>query len=36
MSSPLENVDVRLTRWMARYGVFILRVALGVVFFWSG
>ncbi len=36
MPSPLENVDVRLTRWMARHGVSILRVALGVVFFWFG
>jgi uncharacterized membrane protein YphA (DoxX/SURF4 family) len=32
----LEPIDVRLTHWMARYGVTILRVALGVVFFWFG
>lgn len=31
-----ERVDVRLTRWMARYGIVILRVSLGVVFFWFG
>ncbi len=36
LPSPLEAVDVRLTRWMARYGIVILRVALGVVFFWFG
>ena len=36
LPGPLEAVDVRLTRWMARYGVVILRVALGVVFFWFG
>jgi uncharacterized membrane protein YkgB len=29
-------VDRALTRWMARYGVVVLRVALGVVFFWFG
>ena len=36
LPGPLEAVDVRLTRWMARYGVVILRVALGMVFFWFG
>ena len=30
---PLEAVDVRITQWMAGYGVVILRVVLGVVFF---
>ena len=29
-------VDTRITRWMARYGVILLRVSLGVVFFWFG
>jgi uncharacterized membrane protein YkgB len=28
--------DVRMTRWMARHGVVLLRVSLGVVFFWFG
>lgn len=36
LPGPLEAVDIRLTRWMARYGVVILRVALGVVFVWFG
>ncbi len=36
LPGPLESVDVRLTRWMARYGVVTLRVALGVVFLWFG
>lgn len=36
LPGPLEAVDVRLTRWMARYGVVTLRVALGVVFLWFG
>lgn len=30
------QVDVQVTRWMARYGVLILRISLGVVFFWFG
>ncbi len=29
-------IDVRVTRWMARYGVVILRVGLGVIFLWFG
>ena len=33
---PLERVDVRLTRWMAHYGVTLLRISLGMVFFWFG
>lgn len=38
MSFPnwLEPIDVRITRWMARNGVPLLRVSLGVVFFWFG
>lgn len=32
----LDAADVRLTRWMARNGVPLLRVSLGVVFFWFG
>lgn len=31
-----DGVDVRLTGWMARYGVTLLRVSLGVVFLWFG
>lgn len=30
------NADVRITNWMARYGIVLLRVSLGVVFFWFG
>ena len=32
----LGEIDVRITRWMARYGVPILRVSLGIVFLWFG
>lgn len=31
-----ERLDVRLTGWMARRGVGLLRVSLGVVFLWFG
>ncbi len=39
MTAPppqLERVDVRLTRWMARHGLWMLRISLGVVFLWFG
>lgn len=32
----MAATDVKLTRWMARYGVVALRVSLGMVFFWFG
>lgn len=32
----LVPVDVQITRWMARHGLPLLRVSLGVVFFWFG
>lgn len=31
-----ERVDVDITKWMARYGVVLLRIALGIIFFWFG
>ena len=36
LPTPLAAVDVRLTRWMARHGVTLLRISLGVVFLWFG
>jgi uncharacterized membrane protein YphA (DoxX/SURF4 family) len=36
MPAPLEPIDVKATNWMARHAVTLLRVALGVVFFWFG
>ncbi len=30
------SVDVRFTNWMVRYGIMLLRVSLGIVFFWFG
>lgn len=31
-----DRVDRLITEWMARYGLPILRVGLGIVFFWFG
>ena len=36
LPKPLDPIDVRLTDWMARYGVTLTRLALGVVFLWFG
>jgi uncharacterized membrane protein YphA (DoxX/SURF4 family) len=32
----LESVDLALTRWMARRGILLLRISLGIVFVWFG
>lgn len=32
----LEPADIRITAWMARHGVTLTRLALGVVFVWFG
>jgi uncharacterized membrane protein YphA (DoxX/SURF4 family) len=31
-----DRLDRRITRWMAEHGLTLLRLALGVVFFWFG
>jgi len=36
LSSKIEQIDIWITRWMARYGVLSLRVGLGIIFFWFG
>ncbi|MEP6602270.1 MAG: DoxX family protein [Nitrospirota bacterium] len=38
MSLPgwLEPIDIRVTHWMARNGLPLLRFSLGVTFFWFG
>ena len=32
----LDPIDKKLTNWMASYGLLILRIGLGIVFFWFG
>jgi uncharacterized membrane protein YphA (DoxX/SURF4 family) len=34
--SQFNRIDSAITRWMAQYGILLLRVSLGVVFFWFG
>src|SRR5215471_1422487 len=34
--AQFAKIDVRITEWMARHGVTLLRVSLGIVFFWFG
>ena len=36
LSTTYDEVDRAITTWMARYGLRILRIGLGVVFFWFG
>lgn len=36
MIPQLSRLDPRITLWMARHGPTLLRVSLGVVFFWFG
>ena len=31
-----DRIDIKLTHWMARYSLAILRIGLGVVFVWFG
>ena len=31
-----DAVDARITRWMARHGLGLLRISLGIVFLWFG
>lgn len=35
-SQLFNRIDSQITSWMARYGILILRVSLGMVFFWFG
>ncbi len=34
--SQFDQIDKRITFWMARYGLAIMRIGLGIVFFWFG
>ena len=35
-AKQIDRADQRITQWMARYGLTMMRVALGVIFFWFG
>ncbi len=36
LQTQLDQIDKRITHWMAEYGMTIMRVGLGIVFFWFG
>lgn len=36
IEARIDPIDRRLTRWLADYSIPILRVGLGIVFFWFG
>jgi uncharacterized membrane protein YkgB len=36
LQKQFNALDVRITRWMAQHGVTLLRISLGIVFFWFG
>lgn len=36
LTRRFDIVDVRITNWMARHGLPLLRISLGLVFFWFG
>lgn len=36
LPGALDPIDARITEWMARRGVLITRIALGIVFLWFG
>lgn len=36
LQTRFDQIDKRITHWMAEYGITIMRVGLGIVFFWFG
>ena len=34
--STFHKIDRRVTRWMAKNGLFLLRLSIGLIFFWFG
>ncbi len=35
-NKTLNKADIAITRWMASNGLFLLRMSIGIVFFWFG
>lgn len=31
-----EKIDKKITKWMSQYGILLLRISMGIVFFWFG
>ncbi len=36
LRKQFDTIDIAITGWMARHGITLLRVSMGVVFFWFG
>ncbi|MBN2149602.1 MAG: DoxX family membrane protein, partial [Anaerolineales bacterium] len=36
ITSLFKYLDARITQWMARYGILLLRISMGLVFLWFG
>jgi uncharacterized membrane protein YphA (DoxX/SURF4 family) len=36
LSRRFDHIDARITGWMARWGLLLLRISLGVVYLWFG
>jgi uncharacterized membrane protein YkgB len=36
LAGQFDRTDRRITRWMADHGMLLLRIAVGIVFFWFG
>jgi len=36
LPGPIARIDPLITRWMARHGIMITRIGLGIVFLWFG
>ncbi|MFT4605266.1 MAG: putative membrane protein YkgB [Rhodothermales bacterium] len=36
LSSGIDRLDLKIVRWMAKHGLAVLRISLGIVFFWFG
>jgi uncharacterized membrane protein YphA (DoxX/SURF4 family) len=36
ITSLFDRLDAQITHWMARYGILLLRISMGIVFLWFG
>ena len=36
LNATFDRLDLQITHWMGRYGILLLRISMGIVFFWFG
>jgi uncharacterized membrane protein YkgB len=36
LSNQFDTIDKTVTKWMAQHGITLLRISIGIVFFWFG